>query len=289
MLDIMNTLKEIVDKTYFLLWNIDQTSTVYDKVGEVIPRIKSCIRKICRCETTNIITNQDIRGWLLDFLYKEKTVTVPSSKTLMSDIDEESTTIELSDVDWLSTTGGFLEINGNIFQYGAINGTTLSDIQGINWKHEAKSVINFVFMMKEELIKIYDLFDITRKKTLTSFDFREREPRMGRSYTIKPYKGKKAIIFMNCEWPILVTWAENVDEMEDDDDECGLPENYGTEIVPYIVAWELLIDTAERDKWQTHLLQGYSSLEEMYRFYATPNKKFRKKIGITPMVNYWPF
>ena len=67
----MNTKKEIVDKTYFILWE-DQSSTVFDKEGEVVPKINDTVDQICRCNVTNILTWQKIRGGILDFLYEEK-------------------------------------------------------------------------------------------------------------------------------------------------------------------------------------------------------------------------
>lgn len=51
----MNTKKEIVDKTYFLLGE-DQSATVFDKEGEVIPELNTTIDEICRCKVSNINT-----------------------------------------------------------------------------------------------------------------------------------------------------------------------------------------------------------------------------------------
>jgi hypothetical protein len=51
----MNTKKEIVDKTYYILGE-DQSSTVFDKEGAVVPKINTTIDQICRCNVTNILT-----------------------------------------------------------------------------------------------------------------------------------------------------------------------------------------------------------------------------------------
>jgi len=66
--------------------------------------------------------------------------------------------------------------------------------------------------------------------------------------------------------------------MESDDDECGFPEDYGIKILPYLVVGELLINTSEINKGKELLAKGYSTLEDMYSFYATPAKQYRKKI-----------
>jgi hypothetical protein len=94
----MNTKKEIVDKTYYLLGE-DQSSTVFDKEGTVVPMIRSMIDKICRCDITNIITQQKIRGGILDFLYEEKTLKIPRVKKTIEEIDENSTYILLDSID----------------------------------------------------------------------------------------------------------------------------------------------------------------------------------------------
>ena len=76
--------------------------------------------------------------------------------------------------------------------------------------------------------------------------------------------------------------------MVSDDDECWLPDDYGVKIVPYLVVGQLLIDTSEVAKWEKLLAIWYSELEDMYSYYATPTKKFRKKIKTTPLVsNLW--
>ena len=81
----MNTKKEIVDKIYKILWE-EQDSTVFDKEGDVVPKINETIDKICRCNVTNILTQQKIRGWILDFLYEERAIKIPHQMMLMEAI-----------------------------------------------------------------------------------------------------------------------------------------------------------------------------------------------------------
>jgi hypothetical protein len=51
----MNTKKEIVDKTYYILGE-EQSSTVFDKEGTVVPKINTTVDQICRCNVTNILS-----------------------------------------------------------------------------------------------------------------------------------------------------------------------------------------------------------------------------------------
>ena len=280
-----NTKKELIDMCYHLLWE-DESSNVFDKNGKVIPRMNSVIDDICRCKVTNLITNTDIRGWLLDFLYNEKTLNVPESKKLIGDIDEDSTDIILSDTVGMPESW-YVEINWNIIWYSGITENSLLDVSWINGIHHwGNSVVNFVYLFPEDLIKVSDFFDIDRQNDLEAVDFRDRDSirTHKRCFAIKPYKGnRKCAIFYNFSWPVLISFSKKLEVMELDDDECGFPDDYWMKIIPYITIWSLLIDTSESEKGQELLMIWYSALENMYQFYATPVKKFRKKIGVRPM------
>ena len=284
----MNTKKEIVDKTYYLLGE-DQSSTVFDKEGTVVPMIRSMIDKICRCDITNIITQQKIRGGILDFLYEEKTLKIPRVKKTIEEIDENSTYILLDSIDWLPTKWR-IEIDWNIISYDWLSeeNTAIIKTQWINGYHAASSSVNFAYLLPENLIKACDFYDVEYKEMLKFVDFRE-ERNYERCYTIKPYKWRKVAVFYNIDnAPIMISWTKKLESIESDEDECWLPENYWKDIVAYLVAGSLLIDTSESNKGKDLLNQWYSSLEDMYSFYATPTKKFRKKIKTTPLVSNLP-
>lgn len=280
----MNTKKEIVDKTYYILWE-DQSSTVFDKEGTVVPKINTTVDQICRCNVTNIVTGQKIRGGILDFLYEDKTINVPKTKSTRSDIDINSQYIELDTIDWLPARW-HLEIDGNIVNYDwldTVNNAVLK-VNGINWPHKAWASVHFGYALPESVIKAADFYDVEYDEALKFVDFRESKSDFFRCYTIKPYKGKKVAIFYNMDnSPVMISYTKKVEPMESDEDECGLPDDYGVKIVPYIVAGTLLIDTSEATKWEKLLMIWYSELEDMYSYYATPVKQFRKKIKTTPL------
>lgn len=280
----MNTKKEIVDKTYYILWE-EQSSTVFDKERTVVPKINITVDQICRCNVTNIVTGQKIRGGILDFLYEDRTINVPKTKSTKSDIDINSQYIELDSLDWLPARW-HLEINGNIVNYDwldTVNSAVLK-VNGINGGHKAWSTVHFAFALPVSTIKAADFYDVEYDEALKFVDFRESKSDFFRCYTIKPYKWKKVAVFYNMDnSPIMISYTKKVEPMESDEDECGLPDDYGVKIVPYIVAGTLLIDTSEATKWEKLLMIGYSELEDMYSFYATPVKQFRKKIKTTPL------
>lgn len=284
----MNTKKDIVDKTYYILGE-DQTSTVFDKEGTVVPKINTTIDQICRCNVTNILTGQKIRGWILDFLYEEKTIKIPKAKKTMSAIDKDASYIELDTIDGLPVTW-FVEIEGNVISYNgldAINNRILK-VGSVNWPHEANSYVHFAYVLPEGIIKAADFFDIVYGEPLKFVDFREKRHYYERCYTLKPYKWRKAAIFYDIDTSVRLTYTKKIEPLSRDEDECWLPDDYGIKIVPYIVAGQLLIDTSEVSKWERLLAIWYAELEDMYSFYATPAKQFRKKIKTTPLDhNLW--
>lgn len=280
----MNTKKEIVDKTYYILGE-DQSSTVFDKEGAVVPKINTTIDQICRCNVTNILTWQKIRGGILDFLYEDKTIIVPRAKKSLNAIDINSTYIQLDSLDWLPEKW-YLEINWNIISYGGLDTQDWAVIQ-VNWingNHDANSDIHFAYVFPESIMKPSDFFDIQYEEILKFIDFREKRPDFFRCYTIKPYKWKKVAIFYNIDnSPIMISYTKKLEPLVSDEDECWFPDDYGVKIVPYLVAGQLLIDTSEVEKWSKLLAIWYAELEDMYSYYATPTKQFRKKIKTTPL------
>jgi hypothetical protein len=123
------------------------------------------------------------------------------------------------------------------------------------------------------------------EEILKFVDFREKKIDWQRCYTLKPYKWRKVAVFFNIEAPVTVSYTKKLEPMSLDNDECWLPDDYWIKIVPYIVAGQLLIDTSEVQKWEKLLAIWYSELEDMYSYYATPAKQFRKKIKTAPLHN----
>lgn len=276
----MNTKKELIDRIYFLLWE-DQTSPVFDKEKVIMPSIHSIIDDICRCKVTNIITGQAIKWGMLDFVYKEKTLNVPRSLLLNQDINEETRKAIVSNTAEFQNKGTF-EVNGNIVNYWGKTDNELVGLSGINGSHKRGSQIFFAYKFPNSIIKVSDFWDIEKDEQLELIDFRESKKNKP-CYCIKPTKNGKVAVFYNIEWVVRIAYSDAIENMEDDDDECGFPSDYGIKIIPYLVVGELLINTSEIGKGKELLVKGYSALEDMYSFYATPAKQYRKKIKSAPL------
>lgn len=280
----MNTKKEIVDKTYFLLGE-DQSATVFDKEGEVIPELNTTIDEICRCKVSNINTWQAIKGGMLDFLVREKRIKVWRPIVLSKEIDENSTEIEVNTTDKIPEAWA-LCINGNIIKYDGKDEKRLHNVVWINGIHEVGSQILPAFEIKDEVIKIHDVIDDRTHLPMIYRDYREEA--LGECYTIKSHRGRKYVVFHNYDWIVTLSMTVKLEIMENDDDECGFPDEYGVNILPYLVAGRLLINTSEVAKGKELLAIGYNKLEDMYSFYATPSKPWRKTIkSKTLKLNHW--
>lgn len=282
----MNNKKEIVDKTYYILWE-DQSSTVFDKEGTVVPKINTTIDQICRCNVTNILTWQKIRGGILDFLYDDRTLRVPRAKKNIEELDINTNYIMLDDIDWLPNKW-YLEIDWNIISYDGISqeNKAILKVNWVNGYHTVNSTVHFAYLLPENILKAADFYDVIVGIMLKFVDFREPRQEFERCYTIKPYKWRKVAIFFNIDdQPIQISYTKKLDPMESDTDECWLPDDYGVKIVPYLVAGQLLIDTSEAQKGEKLLQIWYAELEDMYSYYATPTKQFRKKIKTTPLTS----
>ena len=282
----MNTKKEIVDKTYYILWE-DQSSTVFDKEGAVVPKINTTIDQICRCNVTNILTWQKLRGGILDFLYTERTLKIPRVKKNLEELDINTNYIMLDNVEWLPETW-YMEIDWNIISYDGISleNNAILKVNWVNGYHAVNSNVHFAYLLPMNILKASDFYDVEYKEMLKFVDFREERLCFERCYTIKPFKWRKVAVFYNIDnQPIQISYTKKLEPMESDDDECWLPDDYGVKIVPYLVAWALLIDTSEVQKWERLLAIWYAELEDMYSYYATPTKQFRKKIKTTPLHN----
>lgn len=271
----MNTKKEIIDEIYYLLGE-DQNAPVFDKEGKVMPKLHALIDAICRGKVANLITGQAIKSGLLDFIKKEKRIKVIRSMTLSEEIDEESETISLSSTQELKDEG-VLAINGNIIRYNGKTDTQLLNISGVNGWHKAGSQVFFAFALPPQVIKVYDVWDNEGERTLPFVDMREQS-KYAPHYTVKSQNGKQYLIFVNYEGSATISMTEKIDPMERDDDVCGLPDQYGLKILPPLIAGELLINTSEMQKGKELLIMGYNALEDMYSFYATPTKPWRKTI-----------
>lgn len=167
----MNAKKEIVDKIYYLLGE-DQSATIFDKEGEVIPEIHTVIDEICRCKVSNLNTGQAIKGGMLDFLVGEKRVKVPHMLLLSEEIDEESEELKVNDTTTFPETGAVC-INGNIIKYDGKTENALINVSGINGIHEVGSKVYYAYEVSDRVIKIYDVIKDTTQTPLLYRDYRE--------------------------------------------------------------------------------------------------------------------
>lgn len=275
-----NTLREIVKEVYDVLGEED-SSTIFDKDNTVIPNINKEILNVCRWNVRNFFTKSMMRCGMLGFLYNEEIVKIPRSKKLDVPAITWDTILYLSDTDDLPTSW-FLCIFGMFVEYTIVNGDIVltdpleKDIP--EWE-----IVRFAIQKPLQSIQFKDVREYPSNTKLEYFDFQNKPIVRYRAYTIKPQWQYEYLYFDEFVWKVTIPYIVKPEPLEDLDDECILPDNYWTEVVARLVAWQLLMDDSQVQKWQNVLLKAYDNLTSMYNFYSEPLKDRRKSVKVRPI------
>ena len=276
-----NTLKEIVDDVYYILWE-EQSSTIFDKEKNVIPNINKTILDICKGQVRNRLTKSMMRSGLLWFLYKEEIYKIPTVKTIQNEANSGDTSIELSDVVDLPTSW-YLYIFGMFIEYNGIANNTISLVEWLKNKISQWEKARFSIKKDIQTIQYNDIREYETNIKLEYYNFQNLPVHSHRAYTIKPYEQSEYLIFDSYTWKVIVPYIDKPEKLENNDDICVLPDNYWISIVSKLVAWDLLIQDSQLTKGQNALNEGYDKLVEMYNFYCEPIKQKRKSVKVRPI------
>lgn len=266
-----NTLKEIVDKVYWILGE-DETSTIYHKERDVIPAIHSVRDAIISGEVVNVLTGAKIRWGDMGFLHRDCILERSKKEYEVVSVNEDEATATLDDLS-LNEEQFPLLIDGMVkivkVVDGAIQNTT-------DFQKEQK--VRRLFKLPKDCKKPLDLFKPNNEKLIhyrTSEIINEypcyviyRDQEWDERYiAIYGYEGK-----------LRLAYQTKLPEMNKSDDVCGLPDNYGINSIAYIVAGEILVDTSEVNKATAILNKGYKSVGLLYSEYASETKKSTRRV-----------
>lgn len=277
-----NTLGDIIKEVYTILVE-DQTSTIFDKETKVIPHINRVILSVCKWEVINMLTDRAIRSWMLSFLHKEEIFEIPTAKYFAEQAIKDDTELKLEDVKGLWESG-YLFIYWMFLHYVGVdleeNTVTLEQPLERDIPLQEKAV--FAIQKPLKTIKYREIRDYERQRKLSFYDFQET-PLYHDSYTVIPYEKFEYIVFTNFDGTVVIPSIIMPEVIEDTEEFCILPDNYGVEVIAPIVAWEELIDDGQITQGQLALKKGYTKLTEMYNFYASAIKERRKTIKVRPL------
>ena len=275
-----NTLREIVKEVYDVLGEED-SSTIFDKDNTVIPNINKEMLNVCRWNVRNFFTKSMMRSGMLGFLYQEQIVKIPRPKKLLADAAIWATTLSLSDLDDLPDSW-FLCIFGMFVEY-SITWWVLTLTNALTVAVKEWEIVRFAIQKPLESIQFKDVREYPSNNKLEYYDFQNKPIMRYRAYTVKPQWEYEYLVFDEFSWMVIVPYILKPEPLEDLDDVCILPDNYWTEVVARLVAWQLLMDDSQVQKWQNVLLKAYDSLTSMYNFYSEPLKDRRRSVKVRPI------
>ena len=271
-----NTLKQIVDKVYWILGE-DETSTIYHKEKMIIPAIHSVRDDIISGETSNILTGAKIRGGDMGFLHRDMLINVKVERYVVDSVDVASRTATLNDVT-LNGSSFPLLIDGIVKLVNITNGV----ISKITTLEKGQSCIPLI-RLPEECVKPLDVFKPNNEK-LTHYRTSEQIFNLP-SYVIYRSQGgsTRYMAVYGYVGKLRLAYIASLSEMEDGDDTCWLPRNYWLDAIANIVAGEILIDTSEVQKATALLNKGYKAVEHLYSEHSSEKRNLRKKVKVSPM------
>lgn len=277
-----NTLREIIDEVYDILWE-DHTSTIFDRTKKVVPEINRTILKICKGQIINRFSRETIRAWMLSFLHKEEIVAIPKKKKVKEEVDKGSMSMQISDTEWLPILEGSLFVMGRFYDYINIQDKKINLKNPIEDKIPVWTELRFALKKDIETIKYRDVRELDTNKTLLYYDFQETPIYNTRSYTIVPYQNCEYLVFSSYVGNVIVPIIIKPSKISNDKAVCILPDEYGVDVVAKLVAGNLLMKDQQLWAGQNALIEWYDNLIVMYNFYAKPVKNRRERVKTRPM------
>lgn len=290
-----NTLGEIVDETYFLMWE-DNSSTTYP-FSRVVDKINTIISMVCSGEFKDIIRSTsannviykagDLR-FLRSKLFLEKKPWSPT--TWQVNIWDASISIDTSNF----SASWYAMLWGNIFQYTWITPTTLTWVTWVIGNFVEWTLVEQVFIIPSDADRSFRVTNILPKNIGLWFPNQDNKFDVSANayFSIIPDTNSTDNNFIYIPWTYTNPsfWFEyykKPNELVATNDVTILPWNYGKEVIAPLCAWELLYESEETTDWVAKLQLGYSKLALFYSKYKDFNKQFRDQVEWKRQNNYY--
>ena len=279
-----NTLSEIVARVYHHL-GVDDDSTTYTKSIRVVPKINDVVAQICRREYKNLLKQNMIKGGDLRFLRKQSFIQRYDSKPLLANVAPGQTTLT-APANIPRPSNWYLYLNGEVLQYWPISGNTIFLSTPTQQKAEKTDRIYVVYKIPAEADDTFELYRIIDDGRLIDTHYADfRYPADADEYwtivwDLNTSENYVRLNFHNSERKhnFWLFYYKKSTKMVNDSDYCILPDDYWTELVAHLAAWELLYETEQNKASEAFLNQWYWALQEFYNKFSTFNKDFRKAI-----------
>lgn len=274
------TFWDIKSKVWYLLWQ-KPTSTIFstDIVWEEINR--TCL-KVLRWRVKNKLNWQTLRAWDLWFMNWNFTLNTKAWWITTEITEINATTIKTNTDNLLNS--GFIMLWWDIIQYTWKTATELTWVSGVISQ-------NLIWSKIIQLYEVPTTFDlmIWLQKVIQSYDWiRYHDIDLNSWYISYEILKNWNVSLLKINWleynsKVKIKYVKKYVKLSDDSDICVLPNDYGIDVLSYLVAWNLAYDkgmpTSERllNSW-------YANLQEMYQYFTNETKVIRQKLMPKP---YW--
>lgn len=288
-----NTLQEIRDEVYDLLWEPSDSTDEYastridDKINIYQDlAIKWHIKSELEDKT---YTAPDLR-----FMRKKSYLTRHSSKKLTTEVVTTDVTIAFDATNFEDSW--YIMIEWDVIAY-TWNDTTnwITWVTEIDTTHAAGKEIRQVYLIPATAWKMFGLEYITAwvpsdSTFVDEIDFRSNKD-FNKYYTVVWNNDSVSSQFIDVHWysnneRFIIHYYNLSTDMEENDDTTDLPQKYGKFVLAPIVAWTILYFTDEVELGKSYLIKWYASLETMYGQYADQVKSYKPYIK-SKSINQW--
>lgn len=293
----MATRTQLVDEVYIVAWR-SATDSWRNETTDVIPKIHSVVSRVCKWTIVDIFTRQFYRSWDLPFLRLTGYYALVQPQATTADIDVWDTTIDV-DCSWFAASW-YVYINGNVIKYTGRNvwQTQLTWVTGIALDISQWAMVYQLYSLPASISKPFSLSLILSTTNYSEIPFFDpRFPATSSLYYTILRDSEDDVDLLHV---VGATWTLSAameyyltsTDMSAWSDTCIIPDPYALAVIPPIVAWELLYRDEEVADSKTKLDMWYTSLTEMYWYYAKQTKRWDQRVvpwNPTNLSNLWPF
>lgn len=270
------TFGDLKERVWEELWQTSDSINFSDKI--VWKRVNAMIRKVLKGRVTSLLDpNRIYRAWNIDFLYN-KTFYKIQWGWLTTDVFyvwQTSLPCTTDSLLW----NWYVQVWQEIIKYTSKTSTTLEWCTGNLQEHLANETVTQLYPLPIEADKPSNVYLIdTKDNRRTEIPYNE-EIMFATCYEILNFSQQKLVrILWIDDWSIIeVKYNKIFTDLVNDIDLSPLPNDYGTEVVSMLTAWEMAF-TKMLPNANPILIESYTHLQNMYQDFTNATSKVKQSI-----------
>jgi len=291
-----NTREEIREEVYYILGeSSDSTEYTSTRLNDMINSYQDVIIKwwIKREDNSQTIKAPDLR-----FMRKKNFIEYVPVVSLTVDVVIWDLTIDFDTTDFQDSW--YLNILWDVIQYTWKTATQVTWVTGIEIGKTTWDAVRQIYKLPTEAWKWFMLEFVDSNQVYSNYrwwyfldyvDYRMEKDKVS-FYTIIWDNETTTNQFIDIFWwnrkddKFIFHYYKKATTMTADSDESNLPDDYGKLVIAPIVAWKILYNTDEVQKWVELLSKWYNEMETMYNAFANIIKEYQKWVK-TRWFNLW--